>query len=265
MTEHVSDPEFDLPANWGIAPLSPPIPASTAVAGGQLIAGTFRGLPPRFGNALVTDLYGLAPSAGAEYEATISLDYLTGNGLITYGGVQLWDETDGSVATTVPFVALTADPLLIVAASALFDVYSISITEVATDMKHSDIRKGLRSILVGVLSGPVPSIAFENRGHTPAEGVPWARETLLPNNVRRTAFDLNQLEGIYQVDIFWPSNDGTEIPEDLADDLRDAFLPGTSLTAHANVYRSERTLSRQEPSWYILSVRVYWRAFEFTP
>lgn len=132
VTEHVSDPEFDLPANWNIAPLSPPIPASTAVAGGQLIAGTFRGLPPRLGYALVTDLHGLAPSAGTTYKATISLDYLTGTGIISYGGVQLWDETDGSVATTVPFVALTADPLLIVAASALFDVYSISITTEVT-------------------------------------------------------------------------------------------------------------------------------------
>ena len=130
-------------------------------------------------------------------------------------------------------------------------------------ISHKAIRQGIRQVLLAVNNSDLPdedNIAWENQDFTPPEIIPWLRETMIPGTERQTATDTIQSVGIMQYDVFWPAGQGTEDAEQLADDIITAFAPHTQIGANALTFRSERLAAVADEKWYIIPIRLTWRA-----
>ena len=123
---------------------------------------------------------------------------------------------------------------------------------------HKALRQGILTILLTV-SGLPSERSWENREFTPPT-TEWIRETLLPSDESVSASDTITAVGTMQYDVFWTFGDGTEDAEDLADAIKEAFEPNTTISTHAYVYRAERLAGRVDDNWYIIPVRLTYRA-----
>lgn len=239
-----------IPTSWLIAPTVPPYPTFPFVVGTEY--------------QYVLDIDPVAP---------FSLGPLDG-AYITLAGTEIWVGADGAGIFTDTIVATNPFPIvnpyvagLVISLSwqDTLSINSLSVVEVTEDMiKYSDIRKGIRAILLAVTNPNMPlpaNIAWENRGYDPVVGTPWIRETLLPGEERQVASDTLRGVGIMQYDLFWPIGDGTETIEDLADDIKNAFKPVTVIGTHSLVFKAERLPGTVEDErWYKLPIRLTWRA-----
>ena len=124
---------------------------------------------------------------------------------------------------------------------------------------HKEIRQGFRAVLLTVSDLPA-NRSWENREFTPPTGTEWIRETLLPSDESVSASDTITAIGTMQYDVFWPFGGGTEGAETLADAIKAAFEPNTTISTHAHVYRAERLAGRVDDNWYIIPVRLTYRA-----
>ena len=132
---------------------------------------------------------------------------------------------------------------------------------------YTAIRQGIRVILTSLPSPYMPSsnnMAWENRAYTPEPSTPWLRETLIPGSERKVATDEIQVVGITQLDLMWPLGKGTEEVEALGLAIQNAFKPETKVADHAVVYRTERLTGINDEKWYMVPVRLTWRAFAFS-
>ena len=86
------------------------------------------------------------------------------------------------------------------------------------------------------------------------------RETLLPGSERQAATDTIRAVGIMQYDLFVPKGAGTEAAEALVDAIKDAFKPVTAIGAHSLVWRAERLSGRSDQKWFIIPIRLTYRA-----
>ena len=128
----------------------------------------------------------------------------------------------------------------------------------------SAIRSGFRTILLGIVDPNMPSsddIAFENRDYDPVVGTAYIRETLIPGVERKVAFAEIQAVGIMQYDLIWPAGKGTEDAEALADVIKNSYAPDTAISDHSVVYRAERFQAQSDKKWYVIPVRMTYRAF----
>ena len=127
------------------------------------------------------------------------------------------------------------------------------------DIDHKVIRQGLRTILLTVPGLPTNK-SWENREFTPPTNTAWIRETLLPSDEGVSASDTITAIGTMQYDVFWPFGGGTEDAETLADAIKNTFKPDTTITSNAYTYRAERLAGRVDENWYIIPVRLTYRA-----
>lgn len=129
-------------------------------------------------------------------------------------------------------------------------------------ISYSELRAGIRNVLLAVNSPNMPSsdnIAWENRAYKPKVDTPWIREKLLPGLERQVASQTLRGVGLMQLDLFWPAGKGTEDAEDLADDIKDAFPPVTTVGTHSLVYRAERLPAITDAEWHQIPIRLTWR------
>lgn len=125
------------------------------------------------------------------------------------------------------------------------------------------VRAALRAVLLTV-SGLPSAIAWENRKFQPPNNAPWVRETYLPGIEFQSANDLVQGDALVQYDVIFPAGSGTETAEALANDIKAAFKPANAIGPDIGIVRSERDPGRTEDDiWYVIPVRITWRAFSF--
>jgi hypothetical protein len=107
----------------------------------------------------------------------------------------------------------------------------------------------------------LPEVQTENRTYHPKEGQNFLRETLMPNdevlsaNGERTSF------GMYQIDLFVPIDSSISEAENLADNLKELFKPAQNLSG-VILEKSALLQSKVEKSWYIIPIRVSYRAHQ---
>lgn len=121
--------------------------------------------------------------------------------------------------------------------------------------------RAIRSVLrAHLLSLPnLPDAAWENRSFTPTLGTPWMRETLLPADERQTASDTLQALGLTQFDVVYPADSGTETAEDMADTIKHHFRP-PQVVGGVVIERADRLPGRIDGAWYMVPIRIHWRA-----
>lgn len=121
----------------------------------------------------------------------------------------------------------------------------------------------------------IPSITNENetssRPQTSATSVlkkPYIRTTLLPARTTTATLGPSGIDrwyGLYQVDIFFPTNDGTDGPDYAADQIISNFAAGTILTGDGVQLRIAQTSWREAGTestmWYQVPVMVEYEAF----
>lgn len=110
-------------------------------------------------------------------------------------------------------------------------------------------------------------VAWENEGYTPVTGIAYLRATLLPADTAGVGMADNSSDehlGIYQVDVFTPTDDGKGQAVNLADDIADQFKRGTELTYNGVTVRI-KTVSRssgsRDGSWFIVPVSIQYYSF----
>lgn len=127
-----------------------------------------------------------------------------------------------------------------------------------------DIQAALDTRL-SLLSGGTP-VAWENVEYTPVKGTAYLRPTLLstPSHL----MDLNSLqnnEGIYQIDLFYPTNNGVGDLLTKADQIYDHFktdltLVSNSTTVHVKEI-SRATVSAREEAWFRASIELHYKCY----
>lgn len=110
---------------------------------------------------------------------------------------------------------------------------------------------------------PVAQRAYENRLFTSTTGVPYARMTLIPSSGR--PFSLSGARryhnGMFQVDIFYPTLVGTAAAEQVADAVRAVFVPGTKVPLNGDmvlIAYSERHAGLDGKDWLQIPVTIGW-------
>lgn len=108
--------------------------------------------------------------------------------------------------------------------------------------------------------------AWENKDFTPPEGDLWIRETYLPAEKRAAAIGTssqNRHRGIYQVDVFRPSGEGSGEAEETVTAIENLFKRGTVISYSGITVKIEsasRTSGREDKPWYMIPVFIRWRA-----
>lgn len=140
----------------------------------------------------------------------------------------------------------------------------------------ADIRNALEahvSNIVGVPSTPSVAAAndWENVLFTPdVDPVPvgFFRIRFAPTSRRPTditATGVKRYDGLFLIDVFWPSNEGPNAADEKADAIIDAYDAGGTLTSNGvNVrleYAERRAGAIFDPPWYQVPVSIKWKAF----
>jgi len=111
------------------------------------------------------------------------------------------------------------------------------------------------------------SIAWENTTYTPTVGTPYLRPTLLigPASLMQLGNDEQMNNGIYQIDAFYPLENGNKDILEMLDALYDHFKLDTTLTSGGTtVYIKE--ISRISPveimeAWCKASIEINFRCY----
>lgn len=136
---------------------------------------------------------------------------------------------------------------------------------------HGDIRAALESRLALTPGLPTAraweSVSFD----PPAISVPYVRATLQPLSSRPATIGNSPLyrhEGLFLIDLFYPSGTGPGDAEAMADVVRARFpVPGT-LAKNGQpvlVRYAERGAGLPADGRYLVPVTVAWRAFSSAP
>jgi hypothetical protein len=132
-------------------------------------------------------------------------------------------------------------------------------------------RAALRTQLLTV-AGLLPPVAWQNRGFTPpSPPALWIKENLMPATEALSSFGsegnngLVREDGLYQLMVFAPAQDGTTAAETLAEVLRDTFKPGTRITATEGVIVRCQSAEIKPPmsdaTWYSLPIEIRYYLF----
>lgn len=100
-------------------------------------------------------------------------------------------------------------------------------------------------------------IVFNNMQYQPTNGNAWIRPTLLP--AKTTTFTLDTTyrhQGIYQIDIYVPSNSGMKQLYDLLDFVTAAYKSNISLAANMFVQDISRGRSERQDAWFTSFIQI---------
>lgn len=126
-----------------------------------------------------------------------------------------------------------------------------------------DISKVLRDRLLTLPSSP--ELATEGASYTPTVGTTFIRETNLGGDT--TAEQLNaglqEINGVYQIDIFTPTEHGKWAGLALVDELNTLFPHNLKLTRNdltLRIKRLDRAPAFEDGAWLVTPVSVYYQA-----
>ena len=133
----------------------------------------------------------------------------------------------------------------------------------------AEIRSALLARLVAPAPGaalPAASVAWENRAFAPGTAR-WYRATFLPGEPRAAAVGVdapNRQVGVFQVDVFDPTNKGDAIAAAEAERIAGSYKRGTVLSAggvSVLIRKAYRTRGdNTDPAWYMVSAIIEWQA-----
>jgi hypothetical protein len=129
----------------------------------------------------------------------------------------------------------------------------------------NSVRKLLDAALLEV-AGDIP-VQTENTKISPGID-PWMRSTLLPATSEVVAFGAGavvKMQGIYQIDLFYPSGVGLDPVSEMAEAIEAAFFPGASITDGTQVINidniSQFAASVDANLNYCVPIRVQWFSY----
>lgn len=131
-------------------------------------------------------------------------------------------------------------------------------------MNYGDIRALLDTQLQTVSN--LPSLQTENTRLNPG-GLPFVRSTLLPAEPTPLTVGPNGIDehqGLYQVDLFYPQDHGVGTPGALAASVLAMFPRGLILstgTACMHVKMSWQEVAYQVNNWYVTPITIRWVAY----
>lgn len=130
-------------------------------------------------------------------------------------------------------------------------------------MSTWDIRVALRQQVLAVPGFPA-KVEWENvqfpENARPAPDEAWARIVYIPVSERLFASGLEEVIGLHQVSLFFPRDSGVKEADILADAVKQAFPPGSSIGGQARVIFSERNPSVPGSDHYHVPVTIRWQA-----
>ena len=110
-----------------------------------------------------------------------------------------------------------------------------------------------------------PSVAWENKEFKPVNGELWIRPTNIQGDSLAITTDQDETIGIYQVDIFAPSNNGKYDALVMADKIASQFKQDASMSYNGQAVRirnvSRRTISNNDDGWLHIAVEITYYAF----
>lgn len=128
----------------------------------------------------------------------------------------------------------------------------------------TDIHTSLDTRLNALTGGT--TIAWENTEHIPLKGTPYLRPTVLmaPSSLMDLQ-DLQMNEGIYQIDLFYPLDNGAGAMLTKADAIYDHFKAGLDLvsngvTVHIKAI-SRANPAKREEGWFMTSVEIHFKTY----
>lgn len=107
----------------------------------------------------------------------------------------------------------------------------------------------------------LPVLQLENTRYEPKTGVPFVRPTFMPAETARLSNTDDLLQGLYQIDVFYPTDKGTATASAMADLIKSAFVRGATYTTNSvnvHVVKSYREAGTVFQQFYKLSVMVQW-------
>lgn len=125
-------------------------------------------------------------------------------------------------------------------------------------MSYSTIQNLLDTQLATVTG--LPTLYKENTRNELKTGVAFSRSTLLPAETLALSSHTNEVNGLYQVDIFYPQDKGADAAGAVADSVVAAFARGLVLTDGVIVHirMSWRETAREFQQFYNVPVVVRW-------
>ncbi len=111
---------------------------------------------------------------------------------------------------------------------------------------------------LATLSGS-PAVQWPNVHYQPIENTTFLRPTVLPASTTLESFDGAEIhKGIYQIDVFVPTEKGVSALNTLLDSIADLFTSNKVLTATDVVWVQAvgRGRAQRQESWYVGFVEV---------
>lgn len=128
---------------------------------------------------------------------------------------------------------------------------------------YTDIESALNARLDSLSSHP--PIAWPNTKYKPIEGTTYLRPTLLPAESDADTLNGGQVDkGIYQIDIFVPTEKGISVITAWMDAIKDHFPNGTILTSNTTkiyVNKIGRSLFQREENWFSGYISIYYESY----
>ena len=128
----------------------------------------------------------------------------------------------------------------------------------------------LRTLLDNQLltTANLPPHSKENTRTAIAGRTPWCRSTLLPSEPAPLAVGfnaMNQLKGLYQVDLFYPQDYGPAAASITANSVLALFPRGIAFTDGTNhIYVDmpwQQTAYTVEQVWYVIPLVIRWSSY----
>ena len=112
------------------------------------------------------------------------------------------------------------------------------------------------------LSGK-PPVAWENSGYEPVKGALYLRATNLQGDTFAET-EQDRTDGIYQIDIIAPADEGKAEATAMADTLADRFKQDTEITYNGQIV-TIKTVSRRngfnEDGWYSIIIEAVYYSY----
>lgn len=126
------------------------------------------------------------------------------------------------------------------------------------------VRKWFETKLEAIVG--IPDVAIQGTKYAPTAGTPWVRFTLLPaqsNNQSIGSAPILELNGLAQVDVFYPPMRGIDDAETTAQSIVTAFAPAVYLDSGKQIVIENVWVEaiREETTAVHVPVVMRWKAF----
>lgn len=128
---------------------------------------------------------------------------------------------------------------------------------------ETKIMEGLCQRLSTLVFSPTLPVAYPNNPHSPVDGQPFLRATWLPGEPFQSSLGdagYNRYVGLFQIDVFWPADQGLVRPAEVAAATAAHFKRGTVIDREGLEIRVIQPpyvgRTQEEPSWIMIPVRV---------